>query len=312
MRQKNTGTCRCCNKTFGELIGYFVVGGDETCFMACENQGVRVVASAGRGKHQKSTADSRESITMYRTGGVMGDSGPTIFLCRGNKKRRGFTDKFLRENGAAEGSTVIMTPSAFMTTESWEEMTPHVCEGFRKLNTHTDEMREWWMLEIFDGFGAHLASLDAFKKRHEMKFFSVKEEGDTSHVNQAYDKFVAKSDKYARMQSLSMLRNAKFLNKGVVDQWGLVHAGLFAIRETNPLTWVRSFEACNLNPTTRLPFPDWCKKISDHLQAGESFLAPTESTYALLPAWWHGMTPAEKKRDSHWWKVLKVSSRLIA
>ena len=33
--EKNTGICKCgCDKSFGELIGEFVVGADETCIMA--------------------------------------------------------------------------------------------------------------------------------------------------------------------------------------------------------------------------------------------------------------------------------------
>jgi hypothetical protein len=34
LRERNTGKCRLSGKTFGELIQYFISGGDETCFMA--------------------------------------------------------------------------------------------------------------------------------------------------------------------------------------------------------------------------------------------------------------------------------------
>jgi hypothetical protein len=52
------------------------------------------------------------------------------------------------------------------------------------------------MIEIFDGFGAHLTNLNALKQRAEAKILSIKEEGDSSSYNQAYDKHVAKSDKH--------------------------------------------------------------------------------------------------------------------
>ena len=51
LRRLNTGLCRLTGKTFGELIRYFITGGDETCFMACELGSVTVIGSDGRKKH---------------------------------------------------------------------------------------------------------------------------------------------------------------------------------------------------------------------------------------------------------------------
>jgi hypothetical protein len=50
------------------------------------------------------------------------------------------------------------------------------------------------MLEIFDGFGSHLASLDALEHRLQNKILSLKEEAHSSHLNQAFYKWVAKTD----------------------------------------------------------------------------------------------------------------------
>ena len=44
------------------------------------------------------------------------------------------------------------------------------------------------MLEISDGFGAHILLLPAMKERFDDNIISLKEEGDSSHVNQKYDK----------------------------------------------------------------------------------------------------------------------------
>jgi hypothetical protein len=153
------------------------------------------------------------------------------------------------------------------------------------------------MVEICDGFGAHLSSLQAMQERYDNKIIAVKEEGDLSHVNQAYDKFVAKADKKAGNESLGMLRSATYLNRGVVDQWGLIHVGLYAIRETKRETWIRSFEACNLHPVTRMAFGDWCAKIEQYLQVDQSFEdeAVAVDKYTLLPSWWHAMKPEEKR-----------------
>ena len=92
-----------------------------------------------------------------------------------------------------------------MTTETFEEITPKIVHGIRSM-PFIKENPQWWVLEIFDGFGAHLLSLKALEFRWKNKILSLKEEADSSHVNQAYDKFVAKSDKAVQRLSLSLLR----------------------------------------------------------------------------------------------------------
>jgi hypothetical protein len=42
-------------------------------------------------------------------------------------------------------------------------------------------------------------------------------------------------------------------------------------------------------------FGDWTKRIECFLQAGESFKAEAVDTYLLLPSFWHGMEPNEKR-----------------
>eukprot|EP00957_Ditylum_brightwellii_P020117 1517420-Ditylum_brightwellii.AAC.1 len=93
-------------------------------------------------------------------------------------------------------------------------MAVDVCIRVRSMNSHIQEMEEWWCLEIFDGVRSHLNSLTSMRMRRRHQILLVKEEGDSLHVNQAYDHFVAKADKRAKNESLSMLRNARFLNKG--------------------------------------------------------------------------------------------------
>jgi hypothetical protein len=66
---------------FGEITEHFIVGSDETCFQAGKDGTVRVIAAANRKKDEKKTMDSRDSITLYRTGGCEGDTGLTTFLC---------------------------------------------------------------------------------------------------------------------------------------------------------------------------------------------------------------------------------------
>jgi intracellular sulfur oxidation DsrE/DsrF family protein len=93
-----------------------------------------------------------------------------------------------------------------MTVDVWERMTPNIILGLRNINKYIAANPQWWVLEIFDGFGAHLLSHKANEERFAAKILSLKEEGYTSHVCQAYDKHVAKGDNAVKSLSLSFLR----------------------------------------------------------------------------------------------------------
>ena len=153
------------------------------------------------------------------------------------------------------------------------------------------------MLKIIDGFGPHTSSPEAMQIYRDHKILLVKEEGDTSHVCQAYDQDVAKKDKSAMRDALALLREKSDKFNGVVDGWDLIHAALAAVRELPADSWVTSFKRVNLHPKYRTSFVEWCKKIDRYLVGGQSFESETElDMYSLLPSFWHGMTPAEKKK----------------
>ena len=56
------------------------------------------------------------------------------------------------------------------------------------------ENPQWWFLDITDRFGLHHNSLEVLQMRLNYKCIVLKEEGDSSNVNQAYDRFVAKAE----------------------------------------------------------------------------------------------------------------------
>lgn len=126
LREKNTGLCKRTGKTFGELIDYFIVGGDETCMMSDSNGDLKIKGEAGRKKHEKKVSNNRGSITMYRTGTPAGSNGPTAFIMAGKRRRAGYTDAYLQRMGAAPGSTIAMTDKAFMTNDAWDEIAEKV------------------------------------------------------------------------------------------------------------------------------------------------------------------------------------------
>ena len=297
LREKNTGVCNKTGETFGELMEHFIIGGDETNLIADADGDMKIIGEFGRKKHEKKVSDCRASVTMYRTGTAGGTNGPTVFLMEGKRVKTGFTAKFLEEHGAEPGSTIQMTEKAFMTEEAWLKMTPELVRGYRNMPFIQDNP-QWYVVEIFDGFGAHLSNYDALKMRADAKIISIKEEGDSSSINQAYDKLVAKSDKVEQRRSLGYLR-AMTGSNNFIDQWSLIYVGLAAVRYTkeNPSLWVNSFIAVNLHPRHMLSFSDWCKKISPFMQSADSFELVTQNKvneYKLLPAVWKAMTPLEK------------------
>jgi hypothetical protein len=303
LRRNNTSVCRISCKTFGELIHCFITAGDDANLMTSDdNRGVKVIGATNRKKDKKKSADCRSSISLYRTGAVAGDTGPKIFLMKGKTKRHGFTEHYLRSNGCAIGSTVIMTENLFMIVDAWERMTPNIILGLRNIDKYVVANPQWWVLEIFDGFGAHLLSYKGNEERFAANIFSLKEEVDTSHVCQAYDKHVAKDDTAAKSLSLSFLRTGFKVSNLLIDQWSLVRVGMFVVRDTTCECWTQSFDSCNLDPCTGVSFGEWCERIGHFLQGGESFVLETFNTnseayhvYAMLPTWWHAMTPHEKK-----------------
>jgi hypothetical protein len=90
------------------------------------------------------------------------------------------------------------------------------CQGVPELLVVKDNP-QWWMITIFDGFGAHLTNLNALKQRAEAKILSIKEEGNSSSYNQAYDKHIAKSDKFHQRCLLAFMHGVKNRNSNLID-----------------------------------------------------------------------------------------------
>jgi hypothetical protein len=119
-----------------------------------------------------------------------------------------------------------------MTVDAWERMTSNVIIGLRNINRYVAANPQWWVLEIFDGFRAHLLSHKENEGCFSSNILSLKEEGDMSHVCQAYDKHVAKGDKAEKSLSLSLLRAGFKVSNLLIDQWSLVQVGIFSVRDT--------------------------------------------------------------------------------
>lgn len=78
LRANNTGTTPD-GRTFGEVMPHFILGGDETCLLASNGE-VKIIGDKEKKKHEVQTLNSRNSITLYRSGSAAGNDGPTAFL----------------------------------------------------------------------------------------------------------------------------------------------------------------------------------------------------------------------------------------
>jgi hypothetical protein len=160
----------------------------------------------------------------------------------------------------------------------------------------------WHVCELLDGFKLHENVLQAHELRANALIVSLKEESNSSHVNQGYDHLVAKNDKKNAAESLYDQRKAKKFSTGKtnITQYDLLITAMRIVRATTEETWVHSFQRVNLHPFTKMNFHAFCRKIASHLRAGDTFKNDNVDTtakdkFALLPTFWHGMTPAERK-----------------
>ena len=59
-----------------------------------------------------------------------------------------------------------MTDNAYMTDEAWLKASHAIVKGYRHL-PYVKENKEWWVLELLDGFQSHENNLKAHKLRAE-------------------------------------------------------------------------------------------------------------------------------------------------
>jgi hypothetical protein len=190
--------------------------------------------------------DCQASITVLQAGASGGFSGHWIFLAAEKKcQALRSTDG---KPGVPPNSKFYMTPLAYMTDSVYAEIAPQLADGIQKM-PHICEHPEWWVVVCLDGFGSlvnvHMAQ-EAFFQR---KIMILKEEGDTSHVNEAYDQSVAKNDKAGMRANLDLICP----HIGVrLDQCYLITIAIEALKKIKPAAWVESFKKVNLHPQLRV------------------------------------------------------------
>lgn len=231
---------------FEDVQDHFFGNLDETCLMANSDGSIRVIASSNKKKTEKNTDDSRASITSLRVGMASGEQGPFTFLAKGTRMDRP-SIKTLLNTRCPKGSAIVMSPSAYMTDDTWAQLVPAFCKGIRQMPVIKD-YPNWWVCISLDGFGSHVNVEEAHKTFAEHKIKIIKEEGDSSQVNQAYDQVVAKQDKTHMRHHLELVRRK--LGSRKIDQWTLISLAIEAQLKVTHQDWIRSHKRVNTHPST--------------------------------------------------------------
>jgi hypothetical protein len=201
---------------YKEAEDRFTLNGDESNFMVSEGT-VRVIGNKKKRKQEKNSNNSQESITGFCVGSAAGTEGPHIFLIAG-KTLDNYPSmkikKFAKTYKAPPGSHVVPTPSAYMTNQVWIEMPETVAIGIQAMPVIKDNP-DWRCLPSLDGYGSH-SKIEALETFAKYNILVIKEEGDSSHVCQAYDQLVAKQDKRV---TRDLLEGFHFLKDGVINQF---------------------------------------------------------------------------------------------
>ena len=186
-----------------------------------------------------------------------------------------------------------MTPNAFLTDDAWQQIVPLLIKGLRKivevraytLGIDAATAHRLLIGLTFDGFKTHVKNLSELIMMAEQNILALVENRDSSAINQAFDKFVAKEGKRRAAVCLDQIRRAHITP--IIDQWVLVLVGLSMLvtcSESN--TWENSFVAVNMHPWHRVNFDDWLVKIAPAVKAAEKFEAEVINDFEMLPTAW--------------------------
>ena len=134
---------------------------------------------------------------------------------------------------------------------------PHLCKYILEMNV-IKEHQHWGVLLYLNGFGSHVNVQRAHEIFAAHNILVMKEEADRSHVNQAYDKRVAKADK---MYMGSALKSVSPTVGRSMNQWILIAIAIDSQNRIKKEVWIDSFKKVNMHPHTRVSFDKWLKVL---------------------------------------------------
>ena len=124
------------------------------CLMGDAHRNCEIIGSMDKKKHEKLLQDGQVSITVICTRSVGRFTGPTVFLLKGEKKKKHYTDEFLVRTRCALGSTIIMIENVYMTNEAWEEASKAIVPDYRQIPCVKNNP-QWALVEFLVGVKTH-------------------------------------------------------------------------------------------------------------------------------------------------------------
>ena len=150
-------------------------------------EGGMIVGDRKKRKHCKSTQNSRVSITVVECGNAAGCDGPSMYLMQGQipGNLRGLfgNSSWLEKSGAPPRSFVVPTPTAYMTDDAWDAAAEPLASGIRGMSV-IKHYPNFWIVLYLDGFKSHVMTYRAQDIFWKHKILVVKENSDSSQVNQ--------------------------------------------------------------------------------------------------------------------------------
>jgi hypothetical protein len=275
------------SEEYKKLQPFFQINLDEAGVLGSTGV-LQVVGSAEVKNHEKNTLDNCDLVTIVRIGSAGGTSGPWIFLTKQKELEKRCPLHNLEKNfhQVLPDSKVVCTDNAYMTDKTWVELAPLIAKGICSM-PHIKDHPDWQVCLTLDGFSSHLvtAGLETFTAAN---ITIIKEEGDTSQVNQACNQSVAKEDKKVIRESLDILRSHQKL--AVIKQETIIVVCIDAPRKVKPNAWVESFKKMNQHPHFWVDFAQWCKRIESKLATRERFFRNRVGLFDAMPAFWKQMS----------------------
>ena len=206
-------------------------------------------------------------------------------------------------------SSVIMTPTGYLTDEAWTTIVPMLCKGLRhKIRQAAATFgidgatADKLLLGLtFDGFKVHTKMLMQLTIFRSYNIIAAVEDRDSSQINQAFDRLVAKAGKKRAAEALDDLLRSHIMP--VIDKWSLILVGLSMLRDCDSSNvWEASFLAVNMHPLHRISFEDWMDKIQGHVVSAAKFEDEVINMSELLPNTWLKL-PLQLRQK--WLKTIK-------
>ena len=186
-----------------------------------------------------------------------------------------------------------MTANGYLNDEVWVEIVPRLIKGIRyvvqraaeEFGIDADTASNLMVGLLFDGCIVHLKNLSELIKMADSNVLALNEGRDSSEINQAFDRFVAKAGKRRAAITLDHLRRSHI--QPVIDGWMLVLVGLQMLRDcAASRVWENSFVAVNLHPHHRIGLDDWLQKIAHFVAGADKFEEEHIDEEELLPTEW--------------------------